>query len=91
MHFHCMPYTTLTVRHDVAKKLKASKAAGESYSDVLDRLLDGQPAKCVEEWLESLKPLEGRGVFTPEERERLKNDQRKPRDSHTRRKGHAPN
>lgn len=84
-----MPYTTLTVRHDVAKKLKASKAIGESYSDVLDRLLDNQPAKCVEEWLESLAPLEGRGVFTPEERDRLKNDQRKPRDSHARRKGHA--
>ena len=84
-----MPYTTLTVRHDVARKLKASKAAGESYSDVLDRLLDNQPAKCVGEWLESLAPLEGRGVFTPEERERLRNDQRKPRDSHARRKSHA--
>jgi predicted CopG family antitoxin len=84
-----MSYTTLTVRHDVAKKLKASKAEGESYSDLLDRLLDSQPAKCVEEWLESLAPLEGRGVFTPEERERLKNDELKPRDSHARRKSHA--
>jgi hypothetical protein len=85
-----MPYTTLTVRHDVAKKLKASKAVGESYSDVLERLLENQPAKCVEEWMESLAPLVGRGVFTPEQRERLKSDQRNPRDSHARRKSHAP-
>ncbi len=84
-----MPYTTLTVRHDVAQKLQAAKAAGESYSDVLIRLLDNQPAKTVGEWLESLAPLEGRGAFTPEERQRLKRDQRHPRDSHTRRKGHA--
>jgi predicted CopG family antitoxin len=85
-----MPYTTLTVRQDVAKKLRASKGRGESYSDVLNRLLENQPAKCVEEWLESLVPLEGRGVFTPEEREQLKKDQRKPRDSSARRRGHAP-
>jgi predicted CopG family antitoxin len=89
MHFQVMPYTTLTVRQDVAKKLKASKGAGESYSDVLNRLLENQPAKCVEEWLQSIAPLEGRGVFTPAERERLKEDQKKPRDSHSRRKGHA--
>ncbi|HEY4988564.1 MAG TPA: hypothetical protein VII09_02100 [Opitutaceae bacterium] len=85
-----MPYTTLTVRHDGAKKLRASKASGESDSDVLNRLLENQPAKCVEEWLDSLVPLNGRGVFTPEEREQLKQDQRKPRDSSARRKGHAP-
>jgi predicted CopG family antitoxin len=84
-----MPYTTLTLRHDVAKRLKTAKAVGESYSDVLIRLLENQPAKCVEEWMESLAPLEGRGVFTPGERERLKEDQRKPRDSNARRKNHA--
>ena len=89
MHYQFMPYTTLTVRHDVAKKLRSAKSAGESYSDVLNRLLDNQPAKCVEEWLESLTPLEGRGVFTPEERERLKADQARPRDSSMRRKRHA--
>jgi hypothetical protein len=84
-----MPYTTLTVRQDVATRLRASKAAGESYSEMLDRLLDNQPAKSVGEWLESLAPLEGRGIFTPEERARLKHDQRRPRDSRHRRKGHA--
>jgi hypothetical protein len=84
-----MPYTTLTVRQDVVRKLRATKAAGESYSDVLNRLLDNQPAKTVGEWLDSLAPLEGRSLFTPEERERLRRDQRSPRDSHTRRKGHA--
>ncbi len=81
-----MPYTTLTVKHDVAKKLKAAKAEGESYSELLDRLLESQPAKTVDEWLDSLKPLEGRGVFTPEERERLIYDQRNPRDSRARRR-----
>jgi predicted CopG family antitoxin len=89
MHFQGMPYTTLTVRHDVAKRLQTAKEAGESYSDVLNRLLDDQPAKAVGEWLESLAPLEGRGIFSPEERERLKRDQRNPRESRARRKGHA--
>lgn len=84
-----MPYTTLTVRQDVARKLRAAKSKGESYSDVLNRLLDNQPAKCVEEWVQSLAPLEGRGVFKPEDRERLKADQRKTRDSQMRRKRNA--
>ena len=47
-------------------------------SDVIDRLLADPPARTVAEWLESLEPLEGRGVFTPEERERMKSDQRRP-------------
>jgi hypothetical protein len=89
MHFQCMPYTTLTVRQDVVRKLRATKTAGESYSDVLNRLLDNQPAKTVGEWLDSLDSLEGRSLFTPEERERLGRDQRSPRDSRSRRKGHA--
>ena len=90
MHFQGMPYTTLTVRQSVAKRLRASRGTGESYSDVLTRLLDNQPAKTVDEWLKSLAPLEGRSLLTPEERARLKQDQRHPRDSQTRRKAHAP-
>lgn len=89
MHYQCMAYTTLTVRQEVARKLRASKARGESYSDVLVRLLDNQPAKCVEEWMESLASLEGRGVFSAEERERLRQDQGAHRDSHHRRPDHA--
>jgi hypothetical protein len=85
-----MPYTTLTVRQDTAKRLRQSEAAGESYGDVLERLLNSQPADSVEEWLESLAPLEGRAVFTPEQQERLKNDQKKPWDSGATHKGHAP-
>lgn len=85
-----MPYTTLTVRQDVADRLRATKAAGESTSDLLNRLLDNQPAKTVGEWLESLAPLDGRGIFSPEERSKLRTDQRAPRDSRMRRKGHAP-
>ena len=54
-----MSFTTLSIRLDVAKKLKAVKAAGESYSDTLERLIESQPAKSVGEWLESLKPFEG--------------------------------
>jgi predicted CopG family antitoxin len=84
-----MPYTTLTVRQDVVQRLRATKVAGESYSDILSRLLDNQPAKTVGEWLESLAPFEGHGLFSPEERARLKEDQRKPRDSRSRRKSHA--
>ena len=84
-----MPHTTLTVRRDVALRLKAARFAGESYSDLLERLLENQPAKCVRDWLESLAPLKGRGVFTPAERARLRHDQRMPRDSHARRTGHA--
>lgn len=84
-----MAYTTLTVRQDIAKRLKTAKTVGESYSDLLARLLDNQPAKCVEEWLETLAPLEGRGVYTQPERALLKADQRTPRDSTARRKRHA--
>jgi hypothetical protein len=85
-----MPYTTVSIRHDVAKRLRMAKGAGETYGEVLDRLLDNQPAKCVAEWLESLAPLEGAGVFTADERDRLKRDQGKPRDSRARRKPYAP-
>jgi predicted CopG family antitoxin len=76
-----MAFTTLSIRHDVARKLKAAKAVGESYSDTLERLLENQPAKTVDEWLASLAPLEGRGVFSAKERERLKRDQATPRRS----------
>ena len=76
-----MAFTTLTVRANIARRLKAAKAPGESYSDILERLLDDQPAKTVGEWLDSLAPLEGRGVFSPEARERLKLNQRFPRRS----------
>jgi len=85
-----MPYTTVTLRHDVAKRRRNSRGPWESYSDVLNRLLDNQPAKTVGEWLESLAPLEGQGLFTKEGREKLKKDQRNPRNSHARSKGDAP-
>jgi prevent-host-death family protein len=55
----------------------------------IDRPLYGhganQPAKTVGEWMDSFAPLEGRKLFRPEERERLKQDQRNPRDSRSRR------
>jgi predicted CopG family antitoxin len=86
MHFQCMAYTTVTLRQDIAKRLKGSRAAGESYSDVLNRLLDNQPAKTVEEWLESVVPLEGRKLFTEEGRKRLMVDQENPRRSRARAK-----
>jgi hypothetical protein len=76
-----MAFTTLSIRLDVARKLKAAKAAGESYSDTLERLLENQPAKTVGEWLASLEPLVGRGVLSPEDRGRLKQDQAAPRRS----------
>jgi hypothetical protein len=38
--------------------------------------LENEPAKAVEEFLASLTPLEGRGVFTPEQRDRLRAVQR---------------
>src|SRR5262245_25154691 len=86
MHFKCMAFTTLTIRDEVVRKLKTVKAAGESYSDTLERLLENQPAKTVDEWLDSLQPLEGRGVFSGGARERLKRDQRAPRVSRRRRR-----
>jgi predicted CopG family antitoxin len=84
-----MAFTTLTIRIEVARKLKAAKAAGESYSDTLERLLENQPAKTVGEWLASLAPLEGRGIFSAKEREQLKRDQRAPRMSPRRRRAVA--
>jgi hypothetical protein len=85
-----MPYTTVTLRQDVAKRLRNSRGSGESYSDVLNRLLDNQPAKTVGEWMASIAPLEGQSLFTRAGRERLKYDQRNPRKSHARSKGDAP-
>jgi predicted CopG family antitoxin len=85
-----MAYTTVTLREDVAKRLRDSRGSGESYSDVLNRLLDNQPARTVEEWMESLAPLEGHGLFKRDGRERLRADQRNPRNSHARKKGNAP-
>ena len=86
-----MAYTTVTLRQDVAKRLRKSRASGESYSDVLNRLLDNQPASSVGEWMESLAPLEGRSLFTREGRAALKKDQRNPRSSAARRRpGAAP-
>jgi predicted CopG family antitoxin len=85
-----MPYTTVTLRQDVAKRLRNSRGSGESYSDVLNRLLDNQPAKTVGEWMESLAPLEGRSLFTREGREKLKADQRNPRNSRARSRVDAP-
>ncbi len=85
-----MPYTTLTVREEVAQRLRGVRHDGESYSDVLNRLIDSQPAKTVGDWLATLEPLEGRSLFSPEDRVRLKQDQRSPRDSRARRKSHAP-
>jgi Putative antitoxin len=81
-----MSFTTVSIRHDVAEKLKAAKAEGESYSDTLERLLENQPAKSVGDWLESLSPLEGRGLFSAGERARLKKDQAAPRTSPRRRR-----
>jgi predicted CopG family antitoxin len=86
MYFQVMPYTTVTLRQDVAKRLRNNRGSGESYSDVLNRLLDNQPAKTVGEWMESLAPLEGRNLFTEDGRERLKNDQIHPRRSRVKRK-----
>ena len=84
-----MGFTTLSIRLDVAKKLKAIKAAGESYSDTLERLLENLPAKSVGEWLDSLAPLEGRGLLTAGSRAQLRKDQRAPRASARRRRAPA--
>jgi predicted CopG family antitoxin len=81
-----MAFTTLTIREEVVRKLKAAKSAGESYSDTLERLLENQPAKTVDEWLKSLAPLEGRGVFSTDERSKLKRDQQSSRPSPRRRR-----
>jgi hypothetical protein len=89
MHFQCMPYTTLTVRADVAKRLRGAKGPGESYSEILERLLDNQPAKTVQEWLVSLAPLEGHPIFSAAERTALKQSQSYPRDSRARKKRNA--
>jgi hypothetical protein len=79
MHPSHMPNLTITVTRDVAEKLRAEKLTGETFSDVIERLLVDPPARNVGEWLDSLAPLEGRGVFTPEERERAIREQRRPR------------
>jgi len=85
-----MAYTTVTLRQDIARRLRNSRGRGESYSDVLNRLLDNQPAKTVGEWMNSIAPLEGQSLFTKAGRKKLKYDQRNPRKSRARSKGDAP-
>jgi hypothetical protein len=80
----------VTLRHYVAKRLRNSRVSGESYSDVLNRLLDNQPSKSVGEWMDSIAPLEGNRLFTMAGREGLKYDQRNPRKSRAGSKGDAP-
>lgn len=84
-----MSFTTLSIRIDVAKKLRAARLQGESYSDTLERLLEDQPAKTGGEFLDSLAPLEGRGLFTPAEREALRRAQAHPRRSKRKRRASA--
>ncbi len=84
-----MTFTTLSIRIDVAERLRAAKKTGESYSDTLDRLLENQPAKSVGEWLKSLEPLEGRSVLSAADRKQLRANQLMPRPSkRTRRATH---
>jgi hypothetical protein len=87
VHYPLVLYSRVNVSRDVAKKLRASRLPGESASDAIDRLIDDTPASNVAGWLESLLPLEGAGVFTPEERGRLKGEQQNRRDSHSRKAG----
>jgi hypothetical protein len=90
MHDSCiMAFTTLSIRLDVARKLKAIKGASESYSDTLERLLENQPAKSTQEWLASLAPLQGRGIFSAAARKQLKQDQKASRASPRRRRASA--
>ena len=84
-----MAFTTVSIRLDVARKLKAAKAAGESYSDTLDRLLENQPAKTAGEFLASLQPLVGHSLLSPTGREQLKRDQKRPRASPRKRRAGA--
>jgi predicted CopG family antitoxin len=84
-----MAFTTLSIRLDIARKLKAAKRAGESYSDVLERLLENEPAKTVGEWLESLAPIEQHGILSAPQRSKLRRDQAVARRSPRRRRASA--
>jgi predicted CopG family antitoxin len=64
--------TTITITKKVAKKLRAAKLAHETNSEMLERLLENEPSHNVKAWLASLESLEGRGVFTPDERRNLR-------------------
>jgi hypothetical protein len=70
----------------VHKRLQDSRVAGESFSEVVNRLLDNQSAKTVGEWLNSLVALGGKRLFSRKGRERLEKDQHNPRSSDARRK-----
>jgi predicted CopG family antitoxin len=84
-----MPYTTIALREDVAKRLRDCRESGESDSDAVNRLLDNPPAKTVGEWMASLAQLEGQNLFTEAGRETLKKNQRYPRNSRVSSKGDA--
>jgi len=84
-----MSCARITVTSDVAGRLQLVRTAGESFSDVISRLLDEQPAKTVGKWMEFLAPLDGQTLFTPDERAHLMRDQRNPRYSRIRKSGNT--
>jgi hypothetical protein len=69
-----MPGKGLRIRREVSDRLHAARLPGESVSDFVERLLEDQYGKTVGEFRASLAPLDGRGVFTAAERERLRRD-----------------
>jgi hypothetical protein len=88
MHYLTMAFTTITLRRDVAKRLRTYKTKGESYSDLVNRLLDEQPYATGGEWLDYLEQFQGRGIFSEEGRkelERLQQEKRELREFITRR------
>jgi len=80
-----MRFSRISVTREVAERLRSARSKCESLGELIERLLDDAPARTVAEWLRSLAPLEGSGVYSPEERMRLWHDQLHPRDSYTRR------
>lgn len=61
---------TITIKDDVYKKLVAQKGKGESFSDLFERLIDGN----VHNGIDALKKLRGSIEFDQETKDKILTD-----------------
>jgi predicted CopG family antitoxin len=57
-----MPSKTISLEIDAYKLLRREKNGGESFSQVVRRLVNERPARTAGELLSALEPLEGQGA-----------------------------
>lgn len=74
-----MPFKTISVDLDAYRALKSARQdPRESFSAVIKRTVDAQPARSFSQLLNQLEEFAGKGVFTTAERAEMRRRQRQP-------------